>query len=256
MRCNKCGYENINGSRFCTQCGNDLQIQLNQINNNMNQQYFNQNNFNNMNYNNKSKLGTISLIIGIISIVLSFVFTLFILPVSITGLILGVLAHNKNKKEKTGMILNIIAIVIAIVEVALVMIFVPTDELLEKAGIKNDIEGKYNCSAVDGDSDEYLVTLNLNHDKTFLYGPYNDTDNNHTKGTYTYVDENKTNNSGEYKYYMVTFKGPKEDYIVNGKEQDHDFTSEMEFGITTVDNKRQGVIMFVSSYNMYYCYEQ
>ena len=55
---------------------------------------------------------------------------------------------------------------------------------------------------------------------------------------------------------MITFKGTAEDFVVEGKTQDHGFNSKMEFGVTTKDNKRQGIIIFVSNYNMYYCYEQ
>ncbi len=66
----------------------------------------------------------------------------------------------------------------------------------------------------------------------------------------------KENNTTNYNYYMITFKGTAEDFVVEGKAQDHGFNSKMEFGVTTKDNKRQGIIIFVSNYNMYYCYEQ
>lgn len=55
---------------------------------------------------------------------------------------------------------------------------------------------------------------------------------------------------------MVTMKGNKEDFIVDGKPNDTDFNSQMEMGVTTVDTKKQAVIMFVSTYNTYYCYEE
>ena len=55
---------------------------------------------------------------------------------------------------------------------------------------------------------------------------------------------------------MITFKGEKEDFIVNGEQSDHGFNSQMEFGLSSKNVKKQGVIMFVSTYNMYYCYEK
>ena len=48
--------------------------------------------------------------------------------------------------------------------------------------------------------------------------------------------------------------GDAKDFISDGKSLGRDFESQMEFGLTEVDGKRQGVVLFVSSYNMYYCY--
>lgn len=218
-------------------------------------------------------LGTASLVLGIISLVLTFVISFFILPVAIIGLVLGIINKRKKGKKIAGIILNAIAIVINVgiilFTVVLVGLFSTSlnsdkgkDYLndlyteLDYSTNENFIAGKYNCSNVDGNSSEYVVTLHLNEDKTFFYGPYGNTENNYAKGNYTFEDENKTNASGKYKYFMVTMKGNKEDFIVNGKPNEKDFDSKMEMGVTTVDAKKQAVIMFVSTYNTYYCYEE
>lgn len=214
--------------------------------------------------NKKEKLGTISMIIGIISIVLSIFLNILILPLAIIGLVLGIINKVKKGKKFSGIILNTVAIVIPII--ILIVTILCSDQLNEFLNIlynemdyvssENYVAGKYDCTGVDSNTDKYLITLHLNNDGTFLYGPYGNMDNNYAKGTYTFEDENKTNGNGSYRYFMVTFTGPKEDFIQNGVASDHDFQSEMEIGLTSENGKKQGVIMFTNSYNMYYCYEK
>ena len=55
---------------------------------------------------------------------------------------------------------------------------------------------------------------------------------------------------------MITLTGPKEDFIQDGVASDHDFKSKLEFGLTNYNGKKQGVIIFTNTYNMYYCYEK
>lgn len=57
---------------------------------------------------------------------------------------------------------------------------------LDYAFSENYVVGKYDCKGVDSDSNKYLITLNLNENGTFLYGPYENTKNNYANGTYTY----------------------------------------------------------------------
>ena len=218
-------------------------------------------------------LGTASLVLGIISLILTFVISFFILPVAIIGLVLGIINKRKKGKKIAGIILNAIAIVINVGIILITVVFVGlfatalgsdkgkdfVNDLyteLDYSTSENFIAGKYNCTNVDGDPSNYVVTLHLNEDNTFFYGPYGNTENNYAKGNYTFEDEKKTNATGKYKYFMVTMKGNKEDFIVDGKPNATDFDSKMEMGVTTVDAKKQAVIMFVSTYNTYYCYEE
>ncbi len=205
-RCSKCSYENTDMSKYCVNCGADLQEQINlesninnQVENSINNntfyqsegQYQNNNNMNtlensttnifdtntfnnvannNLNYNSTSKeLDTvsnqntvvenpninnvsmqsqmnsnvyhqpanpinlqqnninvtekdetdkktkISFIIGIVAIVLSFFLNLFVIPLSVTGLIFGIKSKDRSKKKKIGIILNISSMAIAII---------------------------------------------------------------------------------------------------------------------------------------------
>lgn len=242
----------------------------NTVNPNINNNYQNINNgYNNIptpntNSNKKKEtLGTVSLVLGIISLILSFFLNILILPLAIVGLILGIINKAKKGKKIAGLILNIISILVIVVMLILTIHTLGSEGFfsrllneIEYGASNNYVAGKYNCTGVDSNTEKYLVTLHLNKDNTFLYGPYGRITNNYAKGTYTYEDENKTNGSGEYKYFMVTLEGKKEDFVIDGVSSDHDFKSQMEFGVARKDSKKQGIIMFVSTYNMYYCYEQ
>ena len=115
--------------------------------------------------------------------------------------------------------------------------------------------GKYNCKpySATGDSNSYTISIHLNSDKSFLYGPYNNLKNNHYKGVYSYEKEDKDLNDMDY--YMVTFKGTE--LMQEGKVSDNkDFNSKMEFAMVKGKKKKEGIIIFTTSYNMYYCYEE
>lgn len=287
MYCKNCGKNLNQGELFCGNCGAKVEnnVNLNQVVNqtnldtnqtdtfvNENLQQMNNNNLNSdnnqLNYNNSKKkeiLGTISLILGIVSFVLAFFLNILILPLAIIGLVLGIINKKKNGKKIAGIILNVISIfIISVVIIIAVFILKSVDfneffsvlyNELDYSSSSNYVAGKYDCTGVYSNTDEYLITLHLNEDNTFVYGPYGDLMNNYVKGTYTYEDENKTNGTGEYKYFMLTLEGKKENFIIDGEPSDNDFSSKMEFGITSKNVKKQGVIMFLSTYNMYYCYE-
>ena len=100
----------------------------------------------------------------------------------------------------------------------------------------------------------YTVTFGQNKEMTFTRN-VNGTDFV-MKGTYTYKDENKHTNDYKYNYYMVDFN--TDEYISDGEKQDiTNTTSQMEMGIAESGNGagRQAIIIFVSSYNRYYCYD-
>lgn len=261
MFCKKCGSTLPEGTIYCSNCGEKIEpIENNNSSVNINNNQVNNNTFNSLNSANSNKPDKASVVIGIISIVLSFVFSVLVIPLAIIGLVIGIV---KKPSNIAGIVLNAIAIVIPIFILATVINSSEFQEALDKFrnGItettsSNAVSGKYNCTGVDDHKDEYLITLHLNNDNTFLYGPYGKLDNNYAKGTYTFEDENKTNASGQYKYYMVTFTGSKDDFIIDGKPSEKDFTAKMEFGITNSKLKKEGVVLFVSSYNTYYCYEE
>ena len=60
--------------------------------------------------------------------------------------------------------------------------------------------------------------------------------------------------NGSYKYYMLSFDA--DEYILDGVDADASEVSltDMEMGITETSSGKQAITIFVSSYNMYYCY--
>lgn len=252
MNCKNCGTQNTNDTKFCVNCGKEL---------------------------NKTSegLGVASMVIGIISLVLSFIITVVTLPLSITGLVLGIVNKAKGGKKISGIVLNAISIFLSIVLVFVYILVgigilgaVVSDPDVRKEiekGVEdlereidrqtsyNYVEGEYNCKNFDGTgaSGDYIVRFELDDDMTFMWGKYGDTYKNYVKGTYTYKDLDKKNASGDYSYYTVSLDG--DEYYQNGVKQTEPYASEYEFGITKENGKKQGIIMNTKTYNMYYCFE-
>lgn len=295
MYCKNCGSQMAENSKFCSNCGaivtndnlnsqnrnysygqnnmnNGYINQSNMINEqgNLNNSYTNQSNMSygqtnlNNNYSNqnsyennsdkKEVLGVVSLILGIISLLLAFFLNILILPVSITGLILGIVNKRRNGKKIAGIILNSIATAIIVIMV-IIAFFVFGLDLFDN-NTNSYVVGYYDCKGVNSSTDDYLVSLYLNKDNTFTYGPYGKLENNRATGTFTAISEEKTNGSGDTKYFKITMTGKKEDFIVDGKPSDTEFNSIVDFGVTTKNGKKQATIIFENSYNMYYCYER
>ena len=125
--------------------------------------------------------------------------------------------------------------------------------------VENVVAGKWNCvNGATGTNDptKFYTSLMLEEDMTFTYGLYGDLMSNNFTGTYTFEDEHKQNNSGEYNYYMVKFN-TKSGYV-DGKKVDLETNgglSDMEIGIAEGDDGKEAITIFTSSGNMYYCYD-
>ena len=132
--CPKCGEENNAEAKFCKSCGTNFEGES-AVNNT--------NTVNNSNQN--EGLGTASLVMGIIALVLSFtcfvIFPLFIvIPLALTGLILGIVNKVKNGKKFAGIILNAVAIFVSIIMTVLFVfvVGVAVNEEAKRRGISTD----------------------------------------------------------------------------------------------------------------------
>ena len=267
MYCPKCGEKNNEGVKYCSKCGAEIKKEIKVE-------------------KKKEGLGTASIVLGIISLILSFTCIVFIpiiivLPLSIVGLVLGIVNVSKKGKKFSGIILNsistilscIFAFVIAPILISLGIIGAIISEgskegtdtnkffnqlynELERSTSDNYVEGKYNCKSFDGQGEngEYIVHFELNNNNTFLWGKYNDTEKNYVKGTYTFEDLKKTNGDRSYAYYTIKLDG--NEFYSDGEKQDDPYETEYEFGITAVSTKKQGILMNTKTNNMYYCYEE
>lgn len=116
MYCPKCGIQNDSNNNYCKKCGEILEKNSVNMNENNCQHY-------NSNEKKSNKLGVFSLILGIISILTS-LFPIFI-PIGIIGLILGIKSKVKNGICKAGIVLNIIGI--ALTALFIVILIISTD---------------------------------------------------------------------------------------------------------------------------------
>lgn len=236
MFCTKCGTKLESNYNACPNCGNLLNEGENNVVNN---------NVVNQPIKKKSKLAVAALVIGIISVILSFILNIFVIPLAIIGLTLGIIG-----KGKAGIILNSISMIISVI------VIICGAVLFSAAGLfdTNPVKGTWNCKPYSSSSSlsnkDYIVTMELNRNSDFLWGKYGDTANNYVKGTYTYEDLEKTNNSGDYKYYKLNLDGEK--YVSDGEVQDEDYVAKYEIGINK--EKGEAIMINVNNYNMYYCY--
>ena len=267
MYCPKCGETNSENVKFCSKCGASLTEEKKEI-------------------KNKEGLGKASLVIGIISLILSLTCIILLpiiisLPLSILGLVLGIVNVCKKGKKFVGIILNVLAMLNSLILGLFISPIIlslgifagianeaskdgsDTNKFLnqlynelDRGTSDNYVSGKYNCKSFDGTgaNGDYIVRLELNDNNTFLWGKYNDTSRNYVKGTYSFKDLNKKDPSGQYAYYNIKLTGSE--YYNNGIKQSEPYASEYEFGITAVATKKQGIIMNTKTYNMYYCYEE
>ena len=196
------------------------------------------------NKNSKWK-NTTSLVIGIISLVLVFIFQIFTIPLSIIGLVFGIMSVKENKKNKVGLILNIISLGLAI------PILLLYSNLL---GIgSNPTVGTWDCKAFNNGYNEdleYIITMKLEKNNKFKWNKYNDEKNNYVIGEYEFVDLHKTNNNGTASYYSIILTG--DEFVNNGVLQTEPYKSEYEMGI--IKNSDEAILMNVQTYNMYYCH--
>ena len=243
MYCKNCGNELKENEAFCGMCGTKVAIDdTSDISQNSNL------NINNQNFNRKNnkRKNNISFVIGIVSLILVFIFQIFTIPLSVIGIVLGILALKENKKNKIGLILNIISLILAI------PLFIFYSNILESTTVDQAV-GTWDCKKFDGAGvgSDYVVTMQLNNDNEFIWNKYNDAKNNHVIGTYEFVDLHKTNNDKNINYYQLTLNG--EEFVNNGELQNEIYKSKYEMGIFKDTN--EAFMMNVNTYNMYYCYK-
>ena len=184
--CKYCGKEIDKTDDYCPKCGKN---QLEKIVNN--------------NKINKEGLGTASMVIGIISLIFSFLISVFIFPLALVGLILGIVNKAQNGKKVSGIILNGIAMIVSVlVFIALIVLLVIAVDDYDSEGhsrhhmseIKQEeVLGKWNCKSAEKVlSSDYELSLELDNDKRFTMTEYNN-EKNYIKGIYSFEeDDNHT----------------------------------------------------------------
>ena len=200
MYCHNCGKKIKENDNYCNKCGKKIEKKTN---------------------TNSKNNTNLSLIIGIISIIGSFIFGIFILPLAIFGIIISI---KNNKKEE--LILNVIASLLSIIIFTLIFFILfksfnflkdnykDTFKDIPNYHDKNYHDNKYNNEEepdIDITGNWFLYQNNIidqttnykfNSNKTFSYTRDNET---HT-GTYNIKSNNTYPNyiPNNYKYYELT----------------------------------------------------
>jgi len=117
MYCSRCGNFVNEPSKFCSRCGSPL-----------NNEYFDNSNV--KANKTQSKMVSASIAIGVLSLTLVFIFQVFTIPLSVIGIILGVIGFTKTK-AKTGLILNSVSFFLAVPLLLIyVFIFNPANDVI------------------------------------------------------------------------------------------------------------------------------
>ena len=230
MYCSRCGNYVNKPSKFCSRCGSLLSNEYS----------------NNSNIKVKSQVSSASVAVGALSLTLVFIFQVFTIPLSVIGIILGVIGFTKTK-SKTGLILNSVSFFLA-VPLLLIYVFVFNPA--------NDVIGTWNCKNFNNgyyEELDYVVTFKLNRDNSFSWSKYSDEENNHVYGDYELEKLNKTNGAGTAQYYSIILNG--DEFVEDGNFQDEKYRSEYEMGLNK-ENNSEAVLMNVYSYRIYACFRE
>lgn len=235
-------------------------------------------------------LAIAGMVLGIVGLLLSFIVGPFAFILPLLGLIFSLVAKNGKGFKIAGIITSAVAIVIEIIFVIISVLFVGSffsilNDYLENGDydkiedIIDDIDddydiyeyrgespyGTWTCAPfesgsgynvdVDDADDDEKTTLYLSYSDTYKYGPYEDLDDNHYSGNFTYEiekDKNEQNKSNGYKFIMV--KGEVDEFMKDGiKESTEGKGLNFEMELFKDYKYDKALIIFPSTYNMYIC---
>ncbi len=192
--CEECGQKLLKNEKFCPKCGKkqvEEKVAVSKTVKNTEVKKAK---------SSTEGLGTASMVLGIISLIFSFVFTIFLFPVYIIGLILGIVSKANHGKRISGIILNSLAIVISIIMffVWIALIVTVAEEYdnqsisIEPENTNDIVVGKWNCKETEKISDKdskYTLTVKINDDSTFSLGDHDKIEDTYVTGDYT-IDDN------------------------------------------------------------------
>ena len=209
------------------------------------------------NSSNMDGLGTASMVIGIISLVLSFVINIFIIPVALIGLILGIISKVHKGKKISGIILNIIAMLVSILVFILWMVLIVNvadnyDEKIKTIDSDSPIPtydyfGTWSCKGILSKDNE--IKLEINDDRTFILSDVKNS-GNFIKGTYEDSDEELEHHFGINNYYAIELDANSR--YENDVYKSSDDT-EYDMFIAKGKNKSNAILAADDSEKIYYC---
>ncbi|MDO4753310.1 MAG: hypothetical protein Q4A36_03725 [Candidatus Saccharibacteria bacterium] len=153
----------------------------------------------------------------------------------------------KTNKRKIIIVCGIISVILAII-VTIAIVVVQKNS--------NQISGKWACAKYSQDTDtkdEISTYLVLDADGTYTFGDYNNLNDNHYAGKYSYSDDkDKTDSTSGISYYNVSFDTIDE-FVIEGKPRtsSENMLKKAEIGIR--QDKTQLVLVFISTNITYLC---
>lgn len=249
--CENCGDKVSTDDKFCSKCGKVQKIDVNKEK---------PKNIKVTKTSSSEGLGVVSMVLGIISFVFSFIINLFIVPVALIGLTLGIVNKASGGKKVSGIVLNLISIFISITVfiIWIVLLVYAVDKYDENSYsyTKDDysfVVGTWNCKNSDSVlNDDYDLTLTVNDDKTFMIGD-NNKKGNFIKGIY-YFEDNDLNSFVKGYDNHVMGLNPVEKYE-NGDLVDKwdDTYGEYKMVIVSGKNNFHTVLTDEENDKVYYC---
>ena len=208
-------------------------------------------------------LGTASMIIGIISVVLSLIINVLVIPLALSGLIIGIVHKAKNGKRISGIILNGVAILLSII-ILLIIFALFTVRVTEKISdnyngyseyIPSEIEeenimGRWNCKKTDKIMNkDYELSIVINGDDTFsIYN--NEETKNYVEGKYKFVNDAFGTIIETKRLYTLELSGEKE--YVNGNYVGKN-SKKYEMIVTQVKGNLHALVNDDNNDTNYYC---
>ena len=284
MECKKCGKKVTKGTKFCTNCGEEVifeeakktesktakavkaraekveAVKVEEPKKEVKKE--------------SNGLAIAGMVLGIVGLVFTLILNvasilIFLLP--LLGLIFSIVAKGKKGFKIAGLVTSIIAIILEVLFL-LLGIFVFSSfmsifgEYIGNSSRGEDPHGRWVCAPfssstggyntdVNSVDDEDKTVLQLGEDGRYVYGPFLDTDNNHYAGYYTYdieYDKNEENISNGYKF--IEIDGDVDEYINKGiKGSTYNKSLDMEMELFRDYNYDKAMIIFTNTYNMYIC---
>ena len=240
--CENCGKEIGNLDKHCSHCGKKVNNESVPVKKS----------------SNMEGLGTASMVIGIISLVFSFIINIFIFPVAVIGLILGIISKAHKGKRISGIVLNIIAIVFSILVfifwICLINYVVDKDyshdshiETIHDSVLSFDYAGIWNCKSILSNDNE--IKLEINDDGTFILSDIKNT-GNFIKGTYENSDNHFGSYFGKNNYHAIELDA-------NSRYENDVYKSidDSEYGmiIAKGKDKSNAILAADDSEKIYYC---
>lgn len=211
-------------------------------------------------------LAIAGMVLGIIGIVLSFVFGPFAFLFPLLGLILSLCAKKCGFKT-AGIITSIVGFVIEIV-ITILAVTLFSSLMAIFGSYIDDYDDDYNYNynykyaSVYGEwtctpypesnySSKEETTLNFKYSGNFIYGPKGDLDNNHYSGTFTYEKEYEKNAKYTDREFIKVTPKVTEAMLDGVKKSTYDksLNIEMEF----INDYDEAIIIFENTYNTYHC---